>query len=108
MVILSVPEFCAASCAVTLIMLFPSNRIILAADQLSVPTAVPEPPLLFTQFTWVTSRLSVAEPATVIVLLAVTKVDEEVGEVMVTVGLWVSGGIPLISTDFALSLFEVS
>lgn len=67
MVMLSVPELCAASCAVTVIMLLPSNRFILAAEKLSVPTAVPEPPLLFIQVTWVTSRLSVAEPATVIV-----------------------------------------
>ena len=67
MVMLSVPELCAASYAVTVIRLFPASRVIAAAYQLPVPTAVPDPPLLFAQVTSVTPRLSVAEPATVIV-----------------------------------------
>jgi hypothetical protein len=108
MVMLSVPVLCPASYAVTVIMLFPTSRGIAAADQLSVPTAVPAPPRLFTQVTWVTSRLSVAVPATAMVLMEVAKVGEAVGTVIVTVGLWVSGGVPFISTDFALSLFEAS
>ena len=108
MLILSVPAFCAASRAVTVIVLFPSNRVIVVADQLSVPTAVPAPPLLFTQVTWVTSRLSVALPAMAMVPLEVTKAGEEEGTVIVTAGLWISGGMPFISTDCALSLFAAS
>ena len=33
---------------------------------------------------------------------------DEVGEVIVTVGSWVSGGVPVSSSDFSLSLSEVS
>jgi hypothetical protein len=108
MVILSVPVLYAASYAVTVIMLLPSSRVIAAAAQLSVPIAVPAPPRLFTQVTSVTSRLSVAEPATATVLLEVINADEEVGTLIVTVGFWVSYGMPFISIDFVLSLFEVS
>jgi hypothetical protein len=44
----------------------------------------------------------------VMLLTEVIKVGEEVGTVMVTFGLWISGGIPFISIDCALSLLEVS
>lgn len=87
MVMLSVPELRTASYAVTVIMLLPASRVIGAADQLSVPTAVPVPPRLFAQVTSVTPRLSVAEPAMVMLLTEVINVGEEVGTVMVTFGL---------------------
>ena len=67
----SVPVWPAASSAVTVITLSPSCSNIPEADQEVVPDAVPEPPVLFTQLTWVTPTLSEDEPPRVTVLFAV-------------------------------------
>lgn len=71
MVILSDALLFAASRAVTVMMLFPTCKLIFETDQLVLPDAVPEPPLLFTQVTPVTLRLSAAEPAMLMMRLEV-------------------------------------
>jgi len=58
-----VPVLPAASLAETVIVLFPDCRLMPVTDQSAVPEAVPVPPLSLTQLTWVTPRLSEAEPA---------------------------------------------
>ena len=80
----------AASVAVTVMVLFPDCRLIPVADQSAVPEAVPEPPLLLTQLTWVTPWLSEELPPRVILLFAVVYVDDWVGDVMVISGSTVS------------------
>ena len=50
-VIVSDPEFPEPSVAVTVIMLSPLDRLMLDIDQLSVPIAVPLPPLLLLHLT---------------------------------------------------------
>ena len=52
----------ALSLAVTVIMLSPLLRLRLTIDQLVVPLAVPDPPLLLAQVTEVTPTLSEAVP----------------------------------------------
>ena len=52
----------ALSLAVTVIRLSSETKLRLAIDQLVVPEAVPEPPLLFAQVTEVTPTLSEAVP----------------------------------------------
>ena len=69
--IMSVEMLLAESLAVTVIMFSPLYKLILAIDQLVVPTAVPEPPLLFVQLTLVTPALSDAVPLKLIVLWVV-------------------------------------
>jgi hypothetical protein len=59
----AMPELPAASRAVTVMMLEPLSRVIPEADQLVVPVAVPLPPRLLAQVTWVTPTLSEAVPA---------------------------------------------
>lgn len=68
---LSVPVLSAASRPVTVIVLLPDCRVIPEMDQLVVPDAEPEPPLLLTQLTSVTPTLSEAVPPRVMVLLEV-------------------------------------
>jgi len=71
-VIVSVPEFPAPSLAVTVITLAPLDRLMLDIDQLSVPIAVPLPPLLLLHVTLLTlPELSDAVPFKVMVLLVV-------------------------------------
>jgi hypothetical protein len=68
---LSVPVLPAASRAVTVITLSPGCSEIDEADQEVVPDAVPDPPWLFAQLTWVTPTLSEADPPRVTVLFEV-------------------------------------
>ena len=71
-VIVSVPEFPQPSVAVTVITLFPLERLILEIVQLVVPLAVPLPPLLLLHVTLLTlPELSDAVPLKVMVLLVV-------------------------------------
>ena len=66
------PEFPALSVAVTVITLFPLDRLILDIVQLVVPLAVPLPPLLLLHVTLLTlPELSDAVPLKVMVLLVV-------------------------------------
>ena len=60
---IATPEFPAASRAVTVMTLDPLRSAMPVADQLMVPVAVPLPPWLFAQVTWVTPTLSEAVPA---------------------------------------------
>ena len=62
----------AASRAVKVNVLRPSASAIADTLQLLVPLAVPLPPLLFSQTTWVTPTLSEAVPVTINVALSVT------------------------------------
>ena len=73
---MSVPVLPATSLAVTVIVLFPDCRLMPVADQSAVPVAVPEPPLLLTQLTWVTPWLSEALPLRVMLLFDVVYVDD--------------------------------
>ena len=70
-VIVAVFLFPAASLAVAVIMFSPLYKLILAIDQVVVPAAVPDPPLLFVQLTLVTPALSDAVPLKLIVLWVV-------------------------------------
>src|SRR5436309_12147431 len=81
----------AASRAVTVRTLLPGCRAMPGADQVVVPEAVPLPPWLLVQETWVTPTLSAAEPPRVSGVALVEKVEPEVGVVMLTVGAVVSG-----------------
>jgi hypothetical protein len=58
-----------------------------------VPLAVPLPPRLLDQVTWVTPTLSEAEPPRLNVPLEVVWVEALVGELMVTLGAVVSPGV---------------
>ena len=60
---IATPEFPAASRAVTVMTLDPLRSAMPVADQLVVPVAIPLPPRLFAQVTWVTPTLSEAVPA---------------------------------------------
>ena len=104
MVIISVAVWPAASVAIAAITFSPCARLMLETDQLTVPDADPEPPLSLNQVTRVTPTLSEAVPPMLMTPFVVLWVAREVGEVIVTVGLCVSGGIPLSSSDFWLSL----
>ena len=68
---LAVAVLPAASRAVTVSTFVPSWRTIPLAVQLVVPVAVPLPPRLFANVTWVTPTLSDAVPASVRVELPV-------------------------------------
>src|SRR5207247_3286692 len=81
----------AASRAWTVSMFVPIWRPIPLAVQLVVPVAVPLPPRLFVHVTWVTPTLSEAVPPNVMAGLPVVQVAPEVGAVMVTAGVVVSG-----------------
>ena len=63
---LAVPVLPAASLAVKVMVFAPSCRPMLAAVQGLGPCAVPLPPLLLDQETWVTPSLSLAVPLRVI------------------------------------------
>jgi hypothetical protein len=89
----SVPVLPAASRAVTVSTFAPLCSAMLLAVQLVVPLAVPLPPRSFVHVTWVTPTLSDAVPPKFTVLLVVLYVLLEVGEVIVTVGAVVSGGV---------------
>ena len=52
----------AASRAVTVMTLTPFCRVMPVTDQEEVPAAVPLPPRLLAQITWVTATLSEADP----------------------------------------------
>src|SRR5438876_12293873 len=84
----------ASSRAVTVMLLRPDWRLILL-DQLVVPSATLLPPRSLLQATWVTPTLSKAEPARLTTFEVVEKVEEEVGAVMVRVGLIVSAGVEI-------------
>ena len=81
----------AASRAVTVITLLPDCSVIEAADQVAVPLALPLPPRLLDQLTWVTPTLSEAVPLKASGDDVAVCVALEVGPVMVTAGLVVSG-----------------
>ena len=68
--IVSIPVFPAASRAVTVIILLPFLRVMSVTYHQPVPAgAVPEPPRLLNQVTWVTARLSeIAPPITIVPL----------------------------------------
>src|SRR3990172_6175555 len=88
----SVAVLPAASRAVTVRTFDPDWRAIPPADQDVVPVAVPLPPRLFVQVTWVTPTLSEAVPPRVRGLVLVLYVELDVGAVMVTLGAVLSGG----------------
>ena len=71
----------------------PLLRVMPETDQEEVPEAVPLPPVLLAQVTWVTPTLSEAEPARLRELELVLYVEAVVGEVMDTVGGVASGGV---------------
>src|SRR5256885_615888 len=88
------PALPAASSAVTVSMFDPDCRATPLAVQLVVPVAVPEPPRLFVQVTWVTPTLSDAVPCRVREELAVVYGGPDVGEVTAIVGFVVSAVVP--------------
>jgi len=67
----AVPALPAASLAVTVRTFVPGWRTMSLAVQLVVPIAVPLPPWLSVQLTWITPSASEAVPARVSVLLPV-------------------------------------
>jgi hypothetical protein len=83
----------AASRAVTVMTFAPATRRIPLAVQLAVPLAAPVPPRLLAHVTCVTPTLSLAVPLTVIGVALVACVADEVGPVIVTAGLVVSGAL---------------
>src|ERR1035438_5715036 len=87
------PVLPAASRAVTVMTLAPLCSAILLIVQAVVPDAVPLPPRSLLQVTCVTPTLSLAVPPRLTVLLLVGYVGLLVGEVIVTVGAVVSGGV---------------
>ena len=89
---MSVPVCPAASCAVTVITLSPSCKDMPGTDQEVVPDAVPDPPVLFAQLTWVTPTLSEADPPSLDRMIVVLGQGVDVGGVRVIVGYRVSGG----------------
>src|SRR5437762_2535309 len=76
----------AASRAVQVALPVPAWRTMPLADQLVVPVAVPLPPRLFAQATWVTPTASAAVPPRVSAELLAVYVGEAVGVVIATVG----------------------
>src|SRR3989442_9650769 len=81
-------------------------RAMPGADQVVVPEAVPLPPWLLVQETWVTPTLSAAEPPRVSGVALVEKVEPEVGVVMLTVGAVVSGAASVTARAAAAVLFS--
>jgi hypothetical protein len=97
-VIVSVAEFPAASHAFTTMAFAPAFSPMLAMVQLVVPDAVPEPPVAwFVHVTEATPMLSEAFPPSEMVGEAVFVVGEEVGDVMVHVGLVLSRVTVIVS-----------
>ena len=88
----SVAVLPAASRAVTVSTFDPAWRAMPLAVQDVVPEAVPLPPRLFVQVTWVTPTLSEAVPPRVRGLVLVLYVELDVGAVMETLGAVLSGG----------------
>jgi hypothetical protein len=84
----------AASRAVTVSVFVPGCRAIPLADQLVVPVAVPLPPALVVQDTWVTPTLSEAVPLSASELVVVAWVVADVGVVMARTGAVVSAADP--------------
>src|SRR3989304_3997812 len=82
----SVAVLAAASRAVTVSTFVPGWSAIPLADQDVVPVAVPLPPRLFVQVTWVTPTLSEAVPPRVSGLLLVPSVGVEGGGGMYSAG----------------------
>jgi hypothetical protein len=89
----AVPALPAASFAVTVSTFVPGCSAMPDADQLVVPVAVPLPPALLLHVTCVTPTLSAAVPPSVSGVVRVEYVAPDVGEVMLTVGGVVSGGV---------------
>src|SRR5438552_1500226 len=110
---LAVPVFPAASRAVTVSTFDPDCRATPLAVQLVLPVAVPEPPRLFVQVTWVTPTLSDAIPCRVREELAVVYAGPDVGEVTAIVGFVVSAVVehalwlPLASTALTDTKYSV-
>jgi len=96
-------KFPAASVAVTVIWLDPLSSVTPAALQELVPAATPWAPRSVAQVTCVTPTLSEALPLTVMLVLVVLKVDDEVGEVMLIVGAVVSGVCGRVTVSTALA-----
>lgn len=84
------PVLPAASRAETVRVLEPDRSAIAPVVQVAVPVAMPLPPWLFVQVTWVTPTLSEAAPPKVRVEPLAVKVGLAVGDVMVTEGAVVS------------------
>src|SRR5438552_2963397 len=109
---LAVPVFPAASRAVTVSTFDPDCRATPLAVQLVLPVAVPEPPRLFVQVTWVTPTLSDAIPCRVREELAVVYAGPDVGDVTAIVGFVVSAVVatprpvtmPVLVPPFAVKL----
>jgi hypothetical protein len=110
-VTLAVPMLPAASRAVTVSTFDPDCRAIPLAVQLVIPLAIPEPPRLFVQVTWVTPTLSDAVPCRVREELAVVYAGPDVGDVIAIVGFVVSAAptprpvtTPVMVPPFAVKL----
>ena len=71
----------------------PSYKVIPVTDQLFVPLAIPLPPRLFDQVTWVTPTMSSATPLSDNGLLDVVYVLFDVGKPMLIDGFVVSEGV---------------
>jgi hypothetical protein len=80
----------AASRAVTVRVFVPGSRAIPPTDQAVVPAAIPLPPALFVQETWVTATSSLAVPASASGVAVAAYVAAEVGVPMLSVGAVVS------------------
>ena len=89
----------AASRAITVSTFAPDCSAIPLTDQAAVPVAVPLPPRLFDQVTWVTPTLSAAVPPRFNGVVLVLKVVPLVGAVIVTVGGVVSGAYVTVSVS---------
>jgi hypothetical protein len=86
----------AASRAETVRVLEPGRSAIAPVVQVVVPVAMPLPPWLFVQVTWVTPTLSEAVPPKVRVEPLVVKVGLVVGDAMVTEGAVVSAVVVVL------------
>lgn len=90
----------AASRAVTVSVFVPGCRTMPPADQLVVPLAMPLPPALLVQATWLTPTLSAAVPPSESGLELVVYVVADVGAVMASVGAAVSADDALPTAVF--------
>src|SRR5262245_15241170 len=97
----AVPMLPAASRAVTVSTFDPDCRTMPLAVQLVVPVAVPEPPRLLAQVTWVTPTLSDAVPCRVMEALPVVYEAPD-GDVIETVGFVVSAAFTPMPVNTAV------
>ena len=100
------PVLPAASRAETVRVLEPGRSAIAPVLQVVVPVALPLPPRLFVQVTWVTPTLSEAVPPKVRLEPLAVKVGLVVGDVICTEGGVVSAGVLVVPTPAPSKVLE--